>query len=278
MSEEHENDPRAEEMWRTYMTKGELPLSAEPPWHKKKLLRPLFRMLPDDPRCRICHYPFSGLGGKLVRAAFGVTPSKMNPQLCNLCEKAANTFRGGAEIELSMLFADIRGSTAIAEKMAAPEFSRLIDRFYRATTGVLFKKRGMVEKLIGDEVTGFFVPGFAGEAHARVAVEAAEEILSATGHNDPNGPWVPVGVGVHTGQAFVGAVTDAGGAADITVLGDTANTAARITSRAGIGEILFSEATRGAAQIERAGLERRELTLKGKEEPVEVWVKKAGQA
>jgi adenylate cyclase len=273
MSEEIENDPRAEEMWRAYMTQGEFPASAKPPWHKKKLLRPLFRMLPDDPRCRICHYPFNGIGGALVRVAFGVTPSKLNPQLCNLCEKAANTYRGGAEIDLSMLFADIRGSTAIAEKMAAPAFSRLIDRFYRAATGAVFKKHGMVEKLIGDEVTGFFVPGFAGEAHARVAVEAAEEILSVTGHGDPDGPWVPVGVGVHTGRAFVGAVSAAGGAADITVLGDTANTAARITSRAGIGEVLFSEATRRAAKIDTAGLGHRELTLKGKAEPVEVWVK-----
>jgi adenylate cyclase len=275
MSEENEDDPRAEEMWRIYMTTGEPPAFAGLPWYKKKALRPLIRMLPDDPRCRICYYPLGGIGGSLVRAAFGVAPSKMNPQLCNLCEMAANTFRGGAEIELSMLFADIRGSTAIAEKMPAAEFSRLIDRFYRATTGVLFKMHALVEKLIGDEVTGFFVPGFAGEDHARVAVEAAKGILRATGHGDPDGPWVPVGVGVHTGRAFVGAVTAAGGAADITVLGDTANTAARIASRAGIGEVLFSEVTRRAAGIERAGLEARQLELKGKQEPVDVWVKRS---
>jgi adenylate cyclase len=278
MSEEIENDPRAEAMWRTYMTTGEPPTSFGLPWYRKKLLRPFFRMLPEDPRCRICYYPFDGIGGRLVQMAFGVTRSKLNPQLCNLCEMAANTYRGGAEIELSMLFADIRGSTAMAEKMPTAEFSRLIDRFYRATTAVLFKKHALVEKLIGDEVTGFFVPGFAGEAHAGVALEAGEEILRATGHTDPEGPWAPCGVGIHTGQAFVGAVSTAGGGADITVLGDTANTAARIASRAGIGEVLFSEVTRRAAELGTTGLERRRLELKGKQEPVEVWAKRAGRS
>jgi adenylate cyclase len=275
MSEEEEHDPRAEKMWRDYMLTGEFPREAGVPWYRKKMFRPLFRALPDAPRCHICYYPFGGFGGRVMRAMFGITPSKMNPHLCNLCEMAANAFRGGAEIELSMLFADIRGSTHIAEGMAPAEFSRLIDRFYRATTGVLYRKDALVEKMIGDEVTGFFVPGFAGEGHARVALEAGEEILRATGHTDPDGPWVPVGVGIHTGEAYVGAVTAEGGAADITVLGDTANTAARIASKAAAGEVLFSDATREAAGVEPGEMESRRLELKGKSEPVDVWVRAA---
>lgn len=140
----------------------------------------------------------------------GIEPCRMNPNLCNVCERAANKYRGGAEIELSMLFADVRGSTGLAEKMSPAEFSRLIDRFYRATTKELFRKNALLEKLIGDEVAAFFVPGIAGDFHARVAFEAGEGVLRATGHCDPAGPWIPVGVGIHTGVAFVGAVSAEG--------------------------------------------------------------------
>jgi adenylate cyclase len=274
MSEQQENHPLAEKMWRTYMTTGEVPDFAEPVWFEAKVLRPLARLLPKEPRCRVCLYPFEGIGGALVRSTFGLTPSKLNPQLCNVCDRAANKYRGGAEIELTMLFADVRGSTGLADGMNPTEYGQLIDRFYRETTKVLFRKNGMVEKLIGDEVTGFFVPGFSGEDHSRVAVEAGEEILLATGHRNPDGPWVPVGVGVHTGIAFVGAVSSAGGSADITVLGDTANAAAHIASQAGTGELILSEATRTAAGIVSTGMESRNLVLKSRKEPMDVWVKK----
>jgi hypothetical protein len=74
--------------------------------------------------------------------------------------------------------------TTLAEKQSPAEFSRLIDRFYTATSKVLYKKNALLEKLIGDEVTAFFVPGVAGPQHARLAIEAGEEILRATGHAD----------------------------------------------------------------------------------------------
>jgi adenylate cyclase len=273
MAEHTENDPLAEEMWRTYMTSGKIPGA---PWFESKFLRPIVKLLPADPRCRICYYPFGGIGGMLVRTLIGLEASRMNPYLCNLCERACNKYRGGAEIELSMLFADVRGSTGLAEKMTAAEFSRLIDRFYRATTKVLFSRNALLEKLIGDGVTAFFVPGIAGDLHARVAFEAGEEILRATGHGDPDGPWIPVGVGIHTGVAFVGAVSTDGGVADITVLGDTANVAARIASQAQVGEVMLSDASRTAAKLKTDGMRICRLELKGRNEPVDVWVKKIG--
>jgi len=276
MTDHQENHPLAEKMWRTYMTTGEVPDFAEPVWFESRILRPLARLLPSEPRCRVCLYPFEGVGGVLLRSTIGLSPSKLNPHLCNVCDRAANKYRGGAEIELSMLFADVRGSTGLADSMNPTEYSQLIDRFYRETTRVLFRKNGMVEKLIGDEVTGFFVPGFSGENHPLDAFEAGEEILRVTGHHDPGGPWVPVGVGVHTGIAFVGAVTSAGGSADITVLGDTANAAAHIASQAGTGELIFSEATRVAAAIDTTGMESRYLALKSRKEQMDVWVKKYG--
>jgi adenylate cyclase len=270
-----ENHPQAEDVWRVYMTTGQMPDYAQSAWFERKFLRPLVRLLPKDPRCKVCYYPFKGFGGTLVRTFFGVVPSRMNPQLCNICERSANKYRGGTEIELSVLFADVRGSTSLAEHMSPAEFSQLIDRFYQATTRVLFNKNALVEKLIGDAVNGFFVPGFAGKNHARVAIEAGEEILSATGHGGAAEPWLPVGVGIHHGIAFVGAVTSEGGAADITVLGDTANVAARLAALAGAGEVLISETARHAAGLDHRGMEKRTMDLKGRTDPLDVWIWKA---
>lgn len=272
MTSEDRDKHRAEEVWRTYLTTGHPPAFAGTPWYESAYLRPIIKMLPTDPRCKFCYYPFEGLGGALSRSLLGLGPSKLNPQLCNVCEQYAERYPGGTEMVISILFADVRGSTSLAEKMSPTEFSRVIDRFYKATTGALFRKNALVEKLIGDEVTGFFTPGFAGENHAEAAIQAGREILRVTGHSDPGGPWVSVGVGVHTGMTFVGAVSAEGGPMDITVLGDTPNTAARLTAQAGIGEMLVSEAAARSAGLETEGLESRLLALKGREEQVKAWV------
>jgi adenylate cyclase len=172
-----------------------------------------------------------------------------------------------------MLFVDVRGSTTIAEKMDALEFSRLMNRFYEATINVLVRANAFIDKLVGDEVTALFIPGVAGEEHARRAVEAGQKLLRVTGHEDPRGPWVPVGVGVHTGTAWVGSIAGASGAAaDFTALGDNVNIAARLASKAAQGEVIISEDTYNAAQIETEGLEKRELELKGKSDLVGVRV------
>jgi adenylate cyclase len=176
---------------------------------------------------------------------------------------------------LSLLFADIRGSTALAETMTPTEFSRLIDRFYTVATGALIETGAIIDKLAGDQVAGIFTPGLAGPQHARQAITAAQMILHATGHGAPEGPWIPVGAGVHTGTAFVGAVGSSDGTIDITVLGDAANTAARLSSNARQGEIIISTATCEAAGPDFPALDNlqvRQLELKGKSEPVSVRV------
>jgi adenylate cyclase len=265
-AEEERKNGMIDEAWRIYLTTGDVPDFVGAPWYHAKRLRPLFRHLPADPRCRLCYYPFEGIGGVMMRHVFGVVPSKLNPHLCNLCEEFAEKYKGGAEIELTILFADVRGSTHLAETMKPKEFSQLINRFYNATTKILFDSGALVEKLIGDEVTGFYTPGFSGLDHARVAVEAARAIQTATG------PWIPVGIGVHTGLAYVGSVNSDSGVTNIAVLGDTANTGARLASAAGAGEALISQATAAAAGLEPSGMEMRRLELKGRSEPIEVWV------
>jgi adenylate cyclase len=199
----------------------------------------------------------------------GRDQSRYNPRFCEKCKVFEHP--GGAEVVLTMLFADVRGSTTLAEKMSAREFSQLINRFYKMATHVLIQTDALVDRLLGDEAIGLYLPGFAGPEHPRKAIEAARELLKLTGHYDPKGPWLPVGVGLHTGPAFVGVVGSEENTADFTALGDSVNTTARLASQAGAGEILISEATCFAAGLNIVELEHRQMALKGKSEPICVY-------
>ena len=253
-----------DEMWSKILTEGNI---------RMRRYRHLYGRLPSNPRCVNCHRPFAGIGGALLRVIQGTHKSAKNPRFCAACHSFTTQFPGSAEIELTMLFVDVRGSTTIAEKMDPLEFSSLMNRFYEATINVLVQADAFIDKLVGDEVTALFIPGFAGKEHARRAVEAGQALLRVTGHGETGGPWIPVGVGIHTGTAWVGSIAGASGAAaDFTALGDNVNIAARLASKAGVGEVFVSEATWDAAQIETEGLEKRELELKGKSETVTVRV------
>jgi adenylate cyclase len=143
--------------------------------------RHLLGMLPSNPRCLLCNAPFRGPGGIIARNVFNKRPSKMNPRMCNVCDEFGAEHQGGAEVELSLMFADVRGSTPIAESMSPTEFGKLIDRFYKATSKVLIQSDALIDKIIGDQVSGMYLPGFVGPDHAMRAIEAAKEVLKVTG-------------------------------------------------------------------------------------------------
>lgn len=277
MNNEPQSDNIAEKVWRSYLTTGTLPDGMDLPWFETPRVKALARRIPSDPRCKICHYPFGGIGGTLVRSFLQLERSRMNPQLCNVCERFAESNPGGAELEVSVMFADIRGSTAMAGSMNAYEFSRFIDRFYQVTTNIVYEFGGLVEKLVGDEVTAFFVPAFSdNNNYAIAAVSAGKKILAAVGHNNSQKPWASIGIGIHTGPTFVGSIGAPGKNIDIAILGDTPNIAARLTSQAKGGEIVMSTSTVAKAGLDKNGLQNHKLTLKGKEEPFDVWVYKTG--
>ena len=183
----------------------------------------------------------------------------------------SSRFIGGVEIELTLLFADVRGSTSLAEKMSPSEFNLLISRFFAVTSKVLLGSRAWVDRLVGDQVIGMYLPFYAGDDHQRAAIDSAQELLRLTGHQDPDGPWIPLGVGVHSGISFRRYVGSSDAATDITVLGDAPNVAARLSSVAAAGEILVSEDTYSSAGLD-LDLETRSLELKGKSEPLTVRV------
>ena len=251
-----------EDIWRTTLEKG-----------PAREHRHVIGRIPSKSRCKLCNAPFDGVGGIVFRM-LGSGRSTMNPAWCKSCME--NTPAGGAEIDLTLLFADIRGSTSIAEGMSPTEYVKLLNRFYAVSTNVMVKTDALIDKFVGDEVIGLYVPGFAGDDHPNLAIQAAQELLQATGHNDE--PWVPVGAGIHTGRAFVGKVGNEDGVTDITALGDAVNVTARLASQAKAGEILVSEDTSSAAKLSTDNLEKRSLELKGKSNLVNVHVLKTKSA
>lgn len=253
-----------EAFWRDYLTRGS---------SLEHYGRVVFRRVPSEPRCRICAAPFAGIGGPLMRL-IGKYPSTANPRMCNSCFAFLSRHHGGAEVDGSMLFADIRGSTTLAESMSPREYHETLERFYAVALQAVFDHDGAVDKFVGDELVAMFFPLLSGERHAAGAVEAARALLRATGHDDPGGPWIPVGAGVNSGRIWFGAVGD-GSHTELTAVGDRVNVTARLASEAQAGEILVTAEAAAAAGLDPS-LPRRTLELKGKLEATEVVTLRVG--
>ena len=178
---------------------------------------------------------------------FGFGPSRKNPRLCSQCFEKAPL--GGMEMDVGILFADVRDFTPLAEREGPDAVAALLNRFYATAVEVLCA-HAIIDKLVGDQVMALYLPRvFPGEPADHMVADA-QALLAATGHGDGQ-PWVSLGVGIDFGAAYVGNV-GAGEVKDFTAIGDVVNTAARLQAAAGSGEIVMSErayaraASRGA--------------------------------
>jgi adenylate cyclase len=231
--------------------------------------------LPSPPRCKLCYAPYRGVG-RFVMKLQGRAPSSKNPRYCSRCDQFMRAFPGGAEVEMTIVFLDVRGSTGLGERMSPWAFSRGMQRFYAETFGVLYDTDGFIVDVRGDGLLAVYPPGFSGRDHARKALQAAEQLLGKP-IVAADGTEFRFGTGVHTGVAYVGTMTGAeAGVEDVTVLGDAVNVAARLCAAAAPGEALVSDAACAAAGLTPGGLEHRDLELKGKSERVGAFVLKAG--
>ena len=252
---ELESDPE----WQRILTEGHKPLLR---------LRAVMKHLPHEPRCKVCSNPFGGVGGKIVRLA-GFRPSRKNPNLCGNCCDSLEP--GGALVDIGVLFADIRGSTPLGERVGAAEFAGILTRFYHVATDVLLAHDALIDKLIGDEVMALFIPGMTGPDYRRQTCEAGLDLVRAAQADRTLRDGMAIGVAVHGGPAFVGNV-GAAGIADFTALGDTVNTAARLQSLAQPGELVISEELCHSVGGPKLEGERRLVELKGKAEPFAIRV------
>jgi adenylate cyclase len=224
-------------------------------------IRQRWKKVPSAPRCKVCASPFHGFGGAVARV-FWHGPMRDNPLLCKACFGQLAKFPGGAELEISVVFADVRGSTALAERISAARYRGLLQDYYRVAATAIDANGGIIDKFLGDGVMALFIPVIAGENHARRAIEAGIAILAAIDRSGLGEKGLMVGAGVHTGEAFVGAI-GSDEKMDFTALGDSVNIAARLGGLAGPGELLVSRTA-----WDRAGRgvppEEREVEIAGR--------------
>ncbi len=226
-----------------------------------KVVQRVFRRLPHDPRCKLCLNPFGGVGGKVV-GLVGRKPSRKNPNLCQACFDRLP--EGGIEIDIGVVFADVRGSTTIGEKSSATDFAGRLNRFYAAATDVLVRHDGIVDKLIGDEVMALFIQGLTGPDYRRQAALAAVHLAAAIED-------LPVGVAANAGVAFVGNV-GSGAVTDFTALGDAINVGARLQSHASIGEVVLPSDLYALIADDYPVARSEHVDVRGRGEPVDVYV------
>lgn len=231
-------------------------------------LRRVFRHMPADPRCKLCYAPQGGFGPIVSLFGYGKYPA--NPQLCRACFRSARKHPGGATVEITALFADIRGSTSLAEQMTPSKYSAAVTDYVRVASRAIREHGGIVDKLLGDGVMALFMAGFTGGEDARKATDAGRRMLREV--------QVPVGIGIHTGDAWVGFVDGADGVMDFTALGDAVNVASRLGAEARAGELLLSAATAAAAGLQTDGLEARRLELRGRAEPLDAFAERVNAA
>lgn len=259
MSDEYTQQQGNEELWRTIFSLGHPALLKQHWLHKK---------LPARPRCRMCLVPFKGLGGWFMRKK-GKAPNSRNPNFCNACDSFMQAYPGGAEVEMSILYVDIRHSTQYAENHDPANVSQRINVFLNEATRIITEHDGFVMAFYGDCVVAAWPPGFCGEHHALKAQQAAIALVRNKKMIDSQGESIPVGVGVHTGKVFIGTVSALQGTfRDVSIFGSSVNLTARLASKAAAGEVLASAENIVATGKDPAGYPNQSFELKGFAEPV----------
>lgn len=229
-----------------------------------------FRSIPSAPRCKLCHAPFAGPVAPIFKL-LGFRRWALNQQLCRFCVTDLDKHKGGPEIPVSLLFADVRGSTSLAEQMTPSDYTASLERFFTTVFKAVDSEDGLIDNIVGDGVMAMWIPAFVGQTHPERAV-AAGRTLARNLATAPNlGDAFPAGVGVHTGIAYVGVVGQPG-SHDFTVLGDAPNTTARLGSAASSGELAMSDDIVSAAHVDASHLQRRLLDLKGKADQFPAWI------
>jgi adenylate cyclase len=238
--------------WEALLIKGYEPL---------KVTQRVFRRLPHDPRCKLCQNPFGGMGGKLL-AVVGRNPSRKNPNICQFCFDHLPT--GGIEIDIGVVFADVRASTALGERTSPADFAKRLNSFYATATKVLIRHDGIIDKLIGDEVMALFIQGIAGREYRRKTAEAAVHLASAVTD-------LPVGVAANAGVAFVGNVGSET-VLDFTALGDAVNLGSRLQAHASPGEVVLAADLYPFVAADHPDARSERVAVRGREGLVDVAV------
>jgi adenylate cyclase len=224
--------------------------------HRGRYLMRMMRGIPRGPRCAVCGAPFHGVGGRVVKP-FGFAPSRKNPRLCVRCFDVGP--EEGREMDVGVLFADVRGFTSLSEQQRPDAIAALLNGFYETAIEVLCR-HAIVDKLVGDAVMGLYLPALFAEDVGEHMVQDARDLLATAG------PDLDIGVGLDYGRAFVGNV-GAGEVKDFTAIGDVVNTASRLQGVAEAGQVVLSERVCAVAGGVPEGAIEQTFELKGKAAP-----------
>ena len=251
-----------EDLWRTVFSSGDPVLKKMQWWNGK---------LPHKPRCRLCKAPFEGIGGWIMRRR-GKARNSRNPNFCNACDGFLAAFPGGAEIEMSILYVDIRHSTEYAVEHSPAEVSDRINRFLNLAIEIITDNDGFIQAFYGDCIVAAWPPGFCGGEHALKAHEAALKLVQDRHMVGQDGEPIPIGVGVHSGKVFMSTVSALKDTfRDVSIFGSNVNLTARMASRAKASEVLASADNIIAAGRQPAEFSHKTLELKGFAQPIEVY-------
>lgn len=192
-----------------------------------------------------------------------------------LLDNPASFRLGGVNQTITVLFADIRGFTALSEKESPEKVVTLLNRFFSLMTEIIFEHGGTLDKYIGDGLMALFGAPTASEEDALNAVKAAVTMHKRlAGLNDElraeGYAQISMGIGLHTGEATVGYI-GSDRRSEYTAIGDTVNVASRLESNAGGGQILMSDATAAASGNRIPVTEREPLTVKNRVQPISVF-------
>jgi adenylate cyclase len=211
--------------------------------------------------------------------AFGIRPSKMNPNTCTICELMFTTVMRARKVNIdaTILFADLRGYTGLSQHLPPDAISGLLDTFYDECANAIWEHDGLLNKTIGDAVMAVFNFPIRSENHANHAVFAAREIqqrwraerekLAKT--LGVNSSELGVGIGIHSGQLSFGEFGRSH--RDLTAIGTVVNTASRAQSVADADQILVTREVYQLACSDLSDSHAKAYRLKGFEAPVELY-------
>ena len=179
---------------------------------------------------------------------------------------------GGQKRDVVILFSDIRGFTSMSEKMEPDDVALLLREYFTEMVEIIFRHGGTLDKFIGDAIMALWGAPFASEDDAdkamRAAIDMQRKLVELNQHWAQTGkPSVQIGIGINFGQVFAGNIGSEQ-RLEYTVLGDAVNTASRLCSKAGKGEIIISEPLHTRLKFPPQVEAREPLELKGKSQRV----------
>jgi adenylate cyclase len=211
--------------------------------------------------------------------AFGVRPSRMNPNTCTICELMFTKVMRARKITIdaTIMFADLRGYTSLSQSQSSDAVSSLLDAFYDECANAIWAYDGLLNKTIGDAVMAVFNFPLVRDEHPGNAVRAAREIQknwrerreALVAAHGLTASELGIGIGIHSGELSFGEFGHAH--RDLTAIGTVVNTASRAQSVAEADQILVTKAVFDRAQSDLKDSQSKAFQLKGFNTPIELY-------